>query len=68
VKRPIAADPQIIRKFDVEVNILQGKISQTQDGAYGSLFIHVDGYENEVNDVVDFIKSRQVEAEVITNV
>ncbi|AJO19879.1 Methionine import ATP-binding protein MetN [Bacillus paralicheniformis] len=59
---------QIIRKFDVEVNILQGKISQTQDGAYGSLFIHVDGYENEVNDVVDFIKSRQVEAEVITNV
>ncbi|MDE1366325.1 methionine ABC transporter ATP-binding protein MetN [Bacillus licheniformis] len=59
---------QIIRKFDVEVNILQGKISQTQDGAYGSLFIHVDGRENEVNDVVDFIKSRQVEAEVITNV
>lgn len=59
---------QIIRKFNVEVNILQGKISQTQDGAYGSLFIHVDGHENEVNDVVDFIKSRQVEAEVITNV
>ncbi|MBU8785469.1 MULTISPECIES: methionine ABC transporter ATP-binding protein MetN [Bacillus] len=59
---------QIIRKFDVEVNILQGKISQTQDGAYGSLFIHVDGDDSEVSRVVDFIKSRQVEAEVITNV
>ncbi len=59
---------QIIRKFDVEVNILQGKISQTQDGAYGSLFIHVDGDAGEVSRVVEFIKSRQVEAEVITNV
>lgn len=59
---------QIIRKFDVEVNILQGKISQTQDGAYGSLFIHVDGNDSEVSRVVDFIKSRQVEAEVIKNV
>lgn len=59
---------QVIRKFDVEVNILQGKISQTQDGAYGSLFIHVDGNDSEVSRVVDFIKSRQVEAEVIKNV
>lgn len=59
---------QIIRKFDVEVNILQGKISQTQDGAYGSLFIHVDGNDSEVSRVVDFIQSRQVEAEVIKNV
>ena len=30
----------LIRNFDVTVNILQGKISQTQDGSYGTLFIH----------------------------
>ncbi|MDA7027496.1 methionine ABC transporter ATP-binding protein [Bacillus sp. CLL-7-23] len=59
---------QIIRKFAVEINILQGKISQTQEGAYGSLFIHIDGTENEVSQVIDFIKSKQVEVEVISNV
>ncbi|MDA1476347.1 methionine ABC transporter ATP-binding protein [Bacillus changyiensis] len=59
---------QIIRKFAVEINILQGKISQTQEGAYGSLFIHIDGTENEVSQVIDFINSKQVEVEVISNV
>ncbi|NPC94100.1 methionine ABC transporter ATP-binding protein [Bacillus sp. WMMC1349] len=59
---------QIIRKFTVEINILQGKISQTQEGAYGSLFIHIDGTEKEVSQVIDFIKSKHVEVEVISNV
>ena len=57
----------MIRNFDVDVNILQGKISQTKDGAYGSLFIHIDGQE-KVENVIRFIKDKQVEAEVITNV
>lgn len=59
---------EMIRNFDVDVNILQGKISQTKDGAYGSLFIHIDGQEKEVENVIRFIKDKQVEAEVITNV
>ena len=33
----------LIRNFDITVNILQGKISQTQNGSYGTLFIHLDG-------------------------
>lgn len=34
---------EMIRNFNVSVNILQGKISQTKDGAYGSLFITLTG-------------------------
>ncbi len=33
----------LIKNFDLEVNILQGQISQTQKGAYGTLFVHLDG-------------------------
>ena len=33
----------LIRNLNVTVNILQGKISQTQSGSYGTLFIHLDG-------------------------
>ena len=40
-EQPLMTD--LIRNFDLTVNILQGKISQTQDGSYGTLFIHLDG-------------------------
>ena len=57
----------LIRSFDVNVNILQGKISQTQNGAYGSLFIHVHGTPEEVEKAVGFLDSAKVGVEVITN-
>lgn len=57
----------LIRNFDVTVNILQGKISQTQSGSYGTLFIHLDGAEQEVAKAVSFIGEQQVGLEVITN-
>ncbi|MFC0270896.1 methionine ABC transporter ATP-binding protein [Metabacillus herbersteinensis] len=57
----------IIRHFEVEVNILQGKISQTQSGSYGTLFIHMDGNDLEVERAVSYIQNQQVEVEVILN-
>ncbi|QFT90487.1 Methionine import ATP-binding protein MetN [Bacillus sp. THAF10] len=57
----------LIRKFPIEVNIVQGKISQTQNGAYGSLFVHLDGEQEELERALDFIKEQQVELEVITH-
>jgi D-methionine transport system ATP-binding protein len=57
----------LIRQYPVTVNILQGKISQTQSGSYGTLFIHLDGEKDEVNKAVDFIRSQQVGVEVVTN-
>ncbi|MEH7225826.1 methionine ABC transporter ATP-binding protein [Bacillus sp. JJ1566] len=57
----------LIRDFKVEVNILQGKISQTQNGSYGTLFIHIAGELNEVTSAIEFIREQRVEAEVIEN-
>ncbi|MCM3567534.1 methionine ABC transporter ATP-binding protein [Neobacillus mesonae] len=57
----------LIRHSNVNVNILQGKISQTQNGSYGTLFIHIDGEDEEVDKAVDFIRSQQVGVEVVTN-
>ncbi|ADU31683.1 methionine ABC transporter ATP-binding protein [Evansella cellulosilytica] len=55
----------IIRTFDVTVNILQGKISQTQNGPYGSLFINVDGEASELERVIAYIREQKVQVEVI---
>lgn len=57
----------LIRHHNVTVNILQGKINQTQNGSYGTLFIHLDGESREVVNAVDYIRSQQVGVEVITN-
>lgn len=57
----------IIRKFQVNVSILQGNISQTQGGSYGTLFIHIDGDENELAKVLQFIEDERVEVEVIAH-
>ncbi|QOR66102.1 methionine ABC transporter ATP-binding protein [Cytobacillus suaedae] len=64
-ERPLITN--LIRNFNLNVNILQGKISQTQSGSYGTLFIHVDGDTNEINKAIDYIHSEQVEVEVIAN-
>lgn len=55
----------LIRKFTINVNILQGKISQTQSGAYGTLFIHLDGSPNEIEEAITFISGHKVDVEVI---
>lgn len=57
----------LIRNYQVTVNILQGKISQTQSGSYGTLFIHLDGEKEELSRAIEYIHSQEVGVEVITN-
>ncbi len=57
----------LIRNHNVTVNVLQGKISQTQSGSYGTLFIHLDGEKEEVAKAIDFIHSQKVGVEVISH-
>ncbi len=57
----------IVRDYDVVVNILQGKISHTQHGSYGTLFIHMDGEAIEIQKAIDYIHSQHVGVEVISN-
>lgn len=56
---------KLIRNFSINVNILQGKISQTLSGSYGTLFIHLEGSANEIENAITFIKEQRVDVEVI---
>jgi D-methionine transport system ATP-binding protein len=57
----------LIRHYDVTVNILQGKIAQTQSGSYGTLLIHLDGSDEEISKAIAFIQSQHVGVEMISN-
>lgn len=64
-EQPVIAN--LIRKFEITVSILQGKISQTQTGSYGTLFLHLDGDKQEIEKATDFLHSQQIGVEVISN-
>lgn len=60
---------QLIRKYPIDINILQGKITQTQAGGYGSLFIQVKGKPDDIHQAIDYIRNEtSVELEVVENV
>jgi len=64
-EQPLITD--LIRDYNLTINILQGKISQTQNGSYGTLFIHIDGQLQEIEKAIDYIQQKQVGVEVIGN-
>ncbi|MRG85154.1 methionine ABC transporter ATP-binding protein [Salinibacillus xinjiangensis] len=55
---------QIAKKFNLDINILQGNITQTKDGTYGSLYVHIDGDEEQINQAIQFVSETSVEVEV----
>lgn len=57
----------VIRQFNITINILQGKIAHLQTGAYGSLFIHIDGADDEVERAIEYIREQSVGVEVVSN-
>ncbi|UOQ84535.1 methionine ABC transporter ATP-binding protein [Gracilibacillus salinarum] len=59
---------EVSKKFDVEINILQGSISPTQEGAYGTLFIEVNGDNAVIKQSLDFMQNEGVEVEVLKHV
>lgn len=61
---PLITD--VIRSFEVSVTIIQGKISQTQSGSYGTLFVHFNGDTNEIEQAIQYIRKQQVEVEVLS--
>lgn len=56
---------ELIRYRQIEINILEGNISQTQAGSYGSLTVLINGSNEGVEDALEFAKNMGVEAEVI---
>ncbi|MDG4657100.1 methionine ABC transporter ATP-binding protein [Ectobacillus antri] len=58
---------EMIRNNNLEVNILQGKISQMSNGSYGNLVVQLNGSQEEIDKAIAFMKERLVDMEVITN-
>lgn len=53
----------VIRQYDVDINIIHGKVVQTQDGGYGSLYIQLTG--NDIHPALNYLKEAGVEIEVM---
>ncbi|MFP3917874.1 methionine ABC transporter ATP-binding protein [Lysinibacillus telephonicus] len=56
---------QLIKQFDVEVNIVHGNISQTANGPYGTLIVQIDGENSNVVQALNLLKSNEIQTEVI---
>lgn len=58
---------KLIRSHSVDVNIVQGNISHTQRGAYGTLILQLKGSALEIEEALAFLRSEDVQAEVMHN-
>src|SRR5690625_3388100 len=57
---------QIAKTYKIDLNILQGKITQTKGGAYGALIVQFVGDIEEINRAITYITDEtSVEVEVI---
>ena len=57
---------QLAKRYEVDINILQGKITNTKTGSYGTLFVQVTGNDSEIESAIKYIQSEtSVEVEVI---
>ncbi|MHA6251914.1 methionine ABC transporter ATP-binding protein [Oceanobacillus sp. CAU 1775] len=59
---------RLAKQYAIDINILQGKITNTQAGSYGTLFVQMIGDEAEVSKAIASVKAEtSVELEVIEN-
>ncbi|BEM12836.1 methionine ABC transporter ATP-binding protein [Serratia bockelmannii] len=56
---------EVIRRYALTVNILHGKISHTLNGSFGELYIHAEGNEQQVADMLSLLHERDIAVEVI---
>lgn len=53
------------KQFDISVNILQGKLTQTTTGVLGTLTVQLQGNQASVAKAITFMEETEVEVEVI---
>ena len=56
---------QIIRKYDVEVNILGGFIDKVGDIIVGNLLIEISANEEKSKDIIEWLKENKIDSEVV---
>ncbi len=64
-EQPVLAE--LIRKFPIDVNIVQGNISTTRDGAYGTLVLQLVGDVAVIAEAMAFLDANEVKTEVLTH-
>lgn len=57
----------LIKEFDINVNIAYGNISQTANGPYGTLIVQLDGKKENVEKALEKLQSMKIKAEVIVH-
>ncbi|MBW9235576.1 methionine ABC transporter ATP-binding protein, partial [Leptospira santarosai] len=50
---------RLIKQYQVEVNIVQGNIAQTQNGAYGTLYLQIDGDSNAIDQAIEYLHGQE---------
>ncbi len=63
-----AGDPlmsTLIKKYDVDVNIIYGNIDSIQDTPYGTLLIELDGSKEKAAAAIDFLLQQNLKVEVL---
>ena len=61
-EQPVLAS--LIREFPVDVSILQGNISQTRGGAYGTLILQLTGEPEAISNAIHYLHEQEVQTEV----
>ena len=56
---------QIIRKYDVEVNILGGFIDKVGDIIVGNLLIEISANEEKAKDIIEWLNENKIDSEVL---
>lgn len=62
-KEPIVS--RMIKKFDIEVNILSGNINELMSTSVGHLILGLSGQNGEVEKAINYLKDQNVNVEVI---
>ncbi|OPZ71478.1 MAG: DL-methionine transporter ATP-binding subunit [Firmicutes bacterium ADurb.Bin456] len=58
----------MVRKFDVEVNILYGNIDRIKDTPFGNLTVELIGPPGLLHESLDYLRGRGLEIEVLSDV
>lgn len=63
-----AGDPLIstlIKRYDVDVNIINGNIDSIKDTPYGTLLIEISGERDHIKEAISYLHERKLKIEVI---
>jgi len=58
---------RLIKEFDIDVNILSGQIEYIQNEPLGKLTIGISNISNNLDNIISYLESNNVKAEVISN-